>query len=85
MRARITLERHKDALMVPKKALLREGPLPHCFAVRDGTAVRIEIEPGFEEPDHLEVLGGGLVPSDKVVVVGADRLEDGDSVEQVEG
>jgi membrane fusion protein (multidrug efflux system) len=85
MRARITLERHENALMIPKKALLREGPLPHCFAVRDGIAVRLEIEPGFEEPDHLEVLGGGLVPGDVVVVVGADRLEDGESVEQVQG
>ena len=47
--------------------------------------MRIEIKPGFEEPDHLEVLGGRLVPGDAVVVVGADRLEDGESVEQVEG
>ncbi len=85
MRARIVLERHENALMIPKKALLREGASPHCFAVREGVAVQIPIEPGFEEPNHLEVLGGGLLPGDNVVVVGADRLEDGESVEIVEG
>jgi len=83
----LILDRHDDALMVPKKALLYEGEQTYCFVVRDGKAVRATIQCGFEEPDSMEALGGEdclLRPDDQVVLVGADRLADGDPVELAE-
>ncbi|MBL7009061.1 MAG: efflux RND transporter periplasmic adaptor subunit, partial [Planctomycetes bacterium] len=88
VRLRLILARHEGALMVPKKALLYEGGQVYCYVVRAGKAVRAPIQSGFEEPDHLEALGGegcSLLPDDQVVLVGADRLADGDPVELAEG
>lgn len=83
VRLRLILDRHEDALLVPKKALLYEGSEVFCFVVREGRAVRVPVGIGFEEPDALEALPAGerrLGPADQVVLVGADRLADGDPV-----
>lgn len=81
VRLRLVLEAHEDALLVPKRALIYEEDGVACFAVRDGRAVRIELEPGFENPTQLEHRGAGLTDQDVVVVVGQDRLDDGEAVE----
>ena len=85
-RLELELDRHVDALLVPKRALLFEGDRTSCFVVRDGAAVRVELAPGFEEPDFLEALPSpdGLRADDLVIVVGMDRLKDGDPVELAE-
>lgn len=79
----LVLDAHENALLVPKRALLYEGREPYCFVIRNERAVRIECEPGFEDPNRLEVLPSedGLRAGDLVVVVGADRLSPGDPVE----
>lgn len=87
-RLRLVLDRHDDALLVPKKALLYEADRPYCFVVREERAVRVDLCGGFEEADCLEALPGGeqcLLAEDQVVLVGADRLADGDPVELAEG
>ncbi len=96
VRLKLVLARHEDALLVPKKALLYEGGEAFCFVVREGLAHRVTINAGFEEPDCLEALppaaspepgdpeGSFLLPDDQVVLVGADRLADGDKVELAE-
>ena len=66
---------------MPKRALIYEEDRILAFAVREGKAVQIEIEPGFENPTHLEHLGEGLEAEDVVVTTGQDRLEDGEKVE----
>lgn len=88
VRLRLILDRHDDALLVPKKALLYEADRPYCFVVREERAVRVDLCGGFEEADCLEALPGGercLLAEDQVVLVGADRLADGDAVELAEG
>ncbi len=82
----LVLDRHEQALLIPKRALLYEGRRPYCFVARNGEAVRVEITPGFEDPDSLEALPGEncVLPEDQVVVVGADRLTTGDPVELAE-
>jgi len=82
MRLVLVLERHETALLVPKEALLYEGEGAAVFVARDGLARRIVLVSGFEDAQHLEVSDGcGLEEGDLLVVVGADRLADGDKVE----
>lgn len=82
MRLVLVLESRPQALLVPKEALLYEGGTTYLFVVRDGVARRVEVLPGFEDPRHLEAAAGSdLRAGDEVVVVGADRLADGDPVE----
>jgi membrane fusion protein (multidrug efflux system) len=78
----LVLAQHDDALLVPKRALLFEGRTPFCYVVREGMAKRMECVPGVEDPDYLEVLPAesGFRAGDQVVIVGADRLADGDPV-----
>jgi len=79
----VVLARHPDAILIPKRALLYEGRNPYCFLVRDGRAEMLTIHPGFENPDYLEAIPGENGPrrDDQVVIVGGDRLAEGDLVE----
>ncbi|KAA3607117.1 MAG: efflux RND transporter periplasmic adaptor subunit [Planctomycetota bacterium] len=82
VRLELVLDRHEEALLIPKRALLYEGQKVLCYVARDGVAKRIEVIPGFEDPEYLECLpAAGLLATDQVVVVGADRLADGDLLE----
>ncbi len=82
VKLRLVLDRREDALLIPKKALFHEGDFVYCFAVRDGEAVRVEVFQGYETDDEVEAgEGTELLVDDIVVVVGADRLGDGDAVE----
>jgi membrane fusion protein (multidrug efflux system) len=77
----LVLDRHEDALLIPKKALFHEGDYVYCFVVRDDKAVRVEIFGGYETDEDIEAgEGTELFADDMVVVVGADRLGDGDEV-----
>lgn len=82
MRLVLVLERRDDALLIPKEALLYESGAAFVFVVREGLAHRVEIIPGFEDARHLEAAAGTLLAEgDALVVVGADRLAEGDPVE----
>jgi len=78
----LVMERHENVLLIPKKALVHEGSQVFCYAVRDNLAVRVEVFEGYENEDMVEVAEGtDLTIDDLVVVVGADRIGDGDPVE----
>jgi len=81
IRLRLVLEAHEGATLVPKRAVIYDQDRVLVFAVRDGKAVEIELQPGFENPELLEDLGGQLSAEDVLVTVGQDRLEDGSEVE----
>lgn len=82
VKLKLVLDRHEDALLIPKKALFHEGDYVYCYVVREGKAVRVEVFGGYETDEEMEAGEGTLlVADDIVVVVGADRLGDGDSVE----
>ncbi len=84
LRIRIVTERHADALVIPKRGLLREGDALWIFVV-DGTTVRrVAVSEGFAEDDHVEVIpatGETLSAGDQIAVVGNRDLEDGDTVD----
>ncbi len=91
VRLRIVTDRHEDALVVPKRALEREGERRYVLAVDPdpeagtrGTVRRVEILEGFAEDEFIEVVPHGsakLAPLDAVIVVGGRDLGEGDAVE----
>lgn len=81
VRLRLVLDSHQDAILVPKRGVIYDDDRMLVFAVRDGKAVEIELQPGFENPTHLEHLGDELTETDVIVTVGQDRLDDGEAVE----
>ncbi len=87
VRLEIVTERHPDALVVPKRALRREGDRHFLFVDTGGQAARIEVGEGFADSDSVEVLPveeGVLEAGDAVVVVGNRDLEDGSEIESEE-
>lgn len=83
VRLRIVTERHADALVVPKRALEREGDRRYLLTVRDGVVRRVEVREGFAEGEWTEVLpavAGALGAGDPVIVVGGRDLAEGDEV-----
>jgi|SoiMethySBSTD1v2_1073268.scaffolds.fasta_scaffold210899_2 membrane fusion protein (multidrug efflux system) len=80
----IVTDRHPQALVVPKRALRREGEANLVFVVREGKARRVEVDEGFGGDDDVEILprgGAALAAGEPVVVVGNRELEDGAEVE----
>ncbi|MBI5852447.1 MAG: efflux RND transporter periplasmic adaptor subunit [Planctomycetes bacterium] len=84
VRARILAEDEREALMVPKAAVLNEGAVAVVFVVRDGIARRVVVDAGLEEREHVEArnLGAdGLSPGDAVITSGQHGLQDKTAVE----
>jgi len=77
--ARIVLREVDSALVIPVTALLDRDGNRVAFAVKDGTARRIEPQLQFVE-GQWAVVSGGLEAGDQVVVVGQQNLNDGDAV-----
>lgn len=79
VRARILAEEQRQALLVPKAAVLSEGEVAVVMVVRGGRACRIDLDPGIELQDRVEcrnVGDGGLQPGDLVIVSGHEDLAD---------
>lgn len=79
VRARILAEDERQALMVPKTAVLSEGEVSVVMVVRGGRACRLDLDPGIELQDRIECRNtgdGGLHPGDLVITSGHDDLAD---------
>jgi len=76
----IVTETHADALVVPRSALVADGRRWLVYRVDEssGRAQALEVQPGFEEGEKVELRGElPLAPGDRVVVLGASALSDG--------
>ena len=82
VRVEVVVERHPQALVVPKRALRREGEETLVYIMESGKARRIKVREGFADDEHVEVLPQGHeVPAGtRVIVVGNRELEDGADV-----
>lgn len=83
VRLEIITDRHANAIVVPKRALKREGEAAHLFVARSGRAVRVDVTLGYAEDELTEVnaaQGQSLANGERVIVVGNRDLEDGDEV-----
>ena len=90
MRMQIVTERHPDALVVPKRALRREGETRFVLALEeaedDGTASvrKVIVEESFSDEDDVEVVpskAGALEVGHRIVEVGSRDLEENDIVQ----
>ena len=79
IRARILTEELREALMVPKAAVLAEGDRSVVFVVREDRAHKVTLDPGLEERDWVESRSrgdDGVRPDDRVIVSGHEDLRD---------
>jgi len=74
-RVEILIERRKNALLVPKEALLPGQDSPTIYIHKDGLAHLRNIEVGVEERGLVEVLSN-LEPGEEVVIAGQTKLRD---------
>jgi len=84
VRLAIVTERHADALVVPKRALEREGERRYVLVVRDGKVARVEVLEAFSDAEYVEVApaaGATLALGEPVIVVGGRDLTEGESVQ----
>lgn len=81
--ASIVLEERKGVLTLPATAVVRQATAAHCCVVRDGVVVRTPIQLGLRVGDDIEVLSG-IADDNDVVLIRADGLVDGQTVEVVE-
>ncbi len=75
----------RTAILVPKTALRSEEGETLVFTVKEGKAVRHEVETGSTEDDEVELTSGGIVDGDEVVTVGNSQLSDGMEVTKGSG
>ena len=79
VRAEVVTET-KQALVVPRSAVLPEDNTYSLFTVTDGHAVKHVVSLGLKNDKEVEITGDGLKDGDAVVVQGNLELEDGMAV-----
>ncbi len=83
VRARIIVDTHPDAVLVPKRAVVYDEDRPYAFRVADGKADKVPLKLGFADRDEVEVLEP-LAVGDQLVVFGHRGLESGARVRVVD-
>lgn len=68
-KARIGVERHTNALLIPSEALVMEKTAAFVYIAADGKAKKLPITVGFNDGRQVEVLKG-LEPTQSVILVG---------------
>jgi len=71
----LVIDTHKDAVLVPKTAVVYENEYVNVFVVRDSIAHKIRLKTGFEDSRKIEALSD-VKEGDKVIVVGQAGLKD---------
>jgi RND family efflux transporter MFP subunit len=71
----------RQALVVPRAAVLPEEEKHILFTIHDGKAVEHEVMLGMENDEQVEIVGGDLKAGDLVVIEGNFELENGMAVE----
>lgn len=78
-RFKVAYEKHANALVIPKRAMLEEDDQAIVYVVEHGQVTRRVIETGIESKGLVEIIGG-LAADDEIVVVGQSGLRDGSKV-----
>lgn len=81
--ARIGVELHRDALLVPAAALVREKAAGFVFVFADGKANRVPVKFGFNDGVNVEILEG-VATGARVLIPGKVALTPGQAVTAVE-
>lgn len=78
-RVSITYDVHKNALTVPRSAVVTEDGESAVYVVQAGVAHRVPVTLGYIDGERVEVLRG-LANGDSVVTLGQNSLKDGTKV-----
>jgi membrane fusion protein (multidrug efflux system) len=78
-RVSVTYDVHKDALTVPRAAVITEDGESAVYVVKAGLAHRIPVTLGYADGDKIEITHG-LASGDMVVTLGQNSLKDGTKV-----
>ncbi len=81
--ARIGVEKHTDALLVPSAALVMEKANAFVYVAESGVARKKSIQAGFNDGANVEVLKG-LTGSEVVILAGKVPLSDGAPIQTKE-
>jgi membrane fusion protein, multidrug efflux system len=81
-RIEIVYDERKDALTMPRAALLDDEGEPAVFQVKDGKAVRTAVQLGYVNGELAEIRSG-LKEGDSVVTAGKVAIRDGSEVEVI--
>ena len=81
-RIEVVYDQRKDALTMPRNALLENEGEPAVFVVRENKAVRVPVQLGYINGELAEVRGG-LSEGDDVVTAGKVAIRDGSEVEVI--
>ena len=78
----LTVGEQRDALLVPKDAIVTQGPRQIVYAIRDGKAAPVSIQrTAFFEGSA--VVEGPLQKGEQVVIRGNERLQPGQAVQVI--
>jgi RND family efflux transporter MFP subunit len=75
----IETDTHKNVVLVPASAIVREGEETAVFAVENQTAKRREVKTGIESGDRVEIVSG-INTGEMVITSGQNGLPDGAKV-----
>lgn len=81
--AKIGVEQHTGALLVPAAALVREKAAGFLFTLADGKATRVPVKYGFNDGANVEILEG-ISENTRVIIPGKVTLTPGQAVTAVE-
>lgn len=81
--ARVGVELHRNALLVPAAALVREKAAGFLFLLAEGKASRVAVKYGFNDGTSVEILEG-IAENSRVIIPGKATLTAGQSVTAVE-
>lgn len=82
--ARIAVDIHPNALVVPQEALVVEGDKTFVFVSRGEKVEKRKVTVGIREDGHVEIVAG-LKDDERVVTTGAFGLGDGTKIKIVQG
>lgn len=82
VRVEIKTDTRRQALLIPKKALVEEDGNPFVFIARDETATRVPVEVGYSSEGQIEVRSG-IQLGDRIVVAGQGALKEGSKIKVV--
>jgi RND family efflux transporter MFP subunit len=78
-RARITVDVHREALLVPKAAVVGSGESSAVEVVFEGKAKSVQVKTGYDDGSQVEILEG-LKEGDQAVIQGGYAVPDGTPV-----
>ncbi len=79
-RIRIVYDTRDEALLVPKEAVIEEDEVASVYLIRSGEAFRMDVEKGFTDTRHVEIVSG-IEEGDTVITAGQASLRDSSNVD----